>query len=214
VSHGPHLTIEDEAKILRLAAAGLRPGEICAEVDKCRNTVWEVLSGLRQDKRAKKKQRRSLRTPSGLSLRTNHGLNVPTSMEVGSMTTAARNIFISKIVENFRSGRRPTEAMLSALERELIADGYTAAELDRAAREMLRTRRKAGFPLISECLEACIAARADLQAATADGTGTASGDGSDSAPESGTGSPGAWSRPGLGDGESVAMAPPKSARAA
>lgn len=137
-------------------------------------------------------------------------------------TETAARAFIETIAEHFKGGRKPSTRALADLERELIADGYSADVLERAARDMLRTRYARSFPSVAECLAACQVAKGQLRArnthVAADGTALASGDGRDSDPVT---APESWprqhetgSRPGLGDGESVAMAPMKSARAA
>lgn len=80
------------------------------------------------------------------------------------MMTPARTLFLNKMDAHFRSGRRATNQVLCDIERELIADGFTEEELDRAARDMLRTRERMSFPSLAECVRVCHRARAEMKA--------------------------------------------------
>lgn len=77
--------------------------------------------------------------------------------------TAVRQTFINTLIEHFKSGRRPSEKALADLARELVSDGYDQTILDRAARDMIRTRFVKSFPSVAECLAACRVAQGQLR---------------------------------------------------
>ncbi len=57
----------------------------------------------------------------------------------------------------FRWDEEQEKAWADTLVREL--SGFSTEIIDRAGREMVRTRKKAQTPLVSECIEACLDAR-------------------------------------------------------
>lgn len=157
----------------RLHALGMPPTEIARTVGRSRNLVWKVVTGRRSTQVWRNAHALPLSTVGALE--TCFALSLETrssssgvSEEGSPMTiSTVRSKFIDTILEHFKSGRRPSERALADLEREIVSDGYDDAVLERAARDMIRTRYTKSFPIVAECLAACRVAQGQLRAAAA-----------------------------------------------
>lgn len=172
MSRGAHLTPCEADRIRRLAATGMPRNMIARTVNRSRNLVWRVLTG-RRISQPVMLERHDCKPLHQVALATRNDIRLETRIaslgveqEVPPMKSAARS-FIDTLAEHFQGGRKPSERALADLERELVADGYTVEVLDRAARDMLRTRYARCFPSVAECLSACIVAHEQLSAGAA-----------------------------------------------
>lgn len=170
MSQNAHLTPDEEDRILRLRALGMPTSDIACTVNRSRNLVWRVVTGRRQTQVWRDKH--NLQPSSVAALETLFAVRLETrtssvgvSEEADMLTTNVdRTVFIDTLLEHFKGGRRPSERALADLEREIVSDGYSVPVLDRAARDMIRTRYAKGFPSVAECLAACRVAQGQLNA--------------------------------------------------
>lgn len=162
MSRNAHLTPDEEDRILRLGALGMPTSTIARNLNRSRNLVWRVLTGRRHTQVWRDKH--NLPQSAAAALETLFAVRLETrrrfvgvSKEADMLTAdnPVRSLFIDTLLEHFKGGRRPSERALADLKRELVCDGYDEQVLDRAARDMIRTRYAKGFPSVAECLAAC-----------------------------------------------------------
>lgn len=216
MSRGAHLTALQFDRILSLwdNGRGLSWVAIAARLGLSYDIVRKVTRGERARPCSKRRASRFKRKSAGLS---NLGLaNRITPLafqeDVHMTPEIVRTHFIDELMPaHYSRPRAAADKFFADLTAHLSRAGFGPAVLKRAA-EILQGEGSGTFPKIPVCLAACREAREQLadEAAAADGAAPASGEVRDSqamtVPESGTGSPGAWTRPGLGDAESVGMA--------
>lgn len=225
MSRGAHLTALQFDRILSLwdHGRGLSWVAIAARLGLSYDIVRKVTRGERARPCGKRRAShcRKVKSARLSNLGLANRITPPAFQEDVQMTPEiVRTHFIDELMPaHYSRPRAAADKFFADLTAHLSRAGFGPTVLKRAA-EILQGEGSGTFPKIPVCLAACREAREQLadEAAAANGAAPASNEGRDSEPVT---APESWprqhetgSRPGLGNGESVAMAPMKSARAA
>lgn len=157
------LTDDEIETMFKLAARGLKAGEIAKRIGRGYHVVNRELAGKRCAAR-RRAQFSGLNSVRLSQVRLSHESESPRSRETNSMTTPEiiRQHFIDELTPaHFRKPRAAADKFFADLTADLVEAGFGEPVLRKAA-ALLRSRGGGTFPSVAICLAACRAARSEL----------------------------------------------------